>query len=171
MSSFMKARRVGGARSAARTLVYALALSVTACGPREDAGNDRSVDPEPAGRSAGAESLRVVALVPSLAEIVVAMGGVEHLVARTDYDTHPAILDLPSIGGGLDPSVEALVGLEIGVVLMAGGRDTPALGEQLEALGIQAIPFSTETVADIHTSSRRPRFRRRLDRRFRERCP
>jgi iron complex transport system substrate-binding protein len=101
------------------------------------------------------EQLRVVALVPSLAEIVVALGGSEHLVARTDYDTHPAIVGLPSIGGGLDPSVEALVGLGVEVVLMAGGRDTPALGEQLQALGIQAIPFSTETVADIHASSQR----------------
>lgn len=152
MSSIIKARRVGGARSAARTLVYAFVLAALACGPQADASGDRSPDAD-LRATTGGESLRVVALVPSLAEIVVALGGTEHLVARTDYDTHPAILDLPSIGGGLDPSVEALVGLEVGVVLMAGGRDTPALGEQLEALGIRAIPFSTETVADIHASA------------------
>ncbi|MGB1778981.1 MAG: hemin ABC transporter substrate-binding protein, partial [Longimicrobiales bacterium] len=51
---------------------------------------------------------RVVSLVPSLAELMVTIGAGDLIVARTDYDTHPAVVPLPSVGGGLDPSLEAL---------------------------------------------------------------
>jgi iron complex transport system substrate-binding protein len=136
-------------RVIAAIVIAAIAI---ACGPGSDGGrSDAGQAPEPDG---GRAAPRVVALAPSLAELVVEIGGADHLVARTDFDTHPALVGLPSIGGGLDPSMEALVGLGVEVVLMTAGRDAPALGEQLGGLGIRAVSFSTETIADIHESSR-----------------
>ena len=98
---------------------------------------------------------RVVALVPSLTELVVALGESEHLVARTDFDTDPGTAGLPSVGGGLDPSLEQIVALEIDLVLMAEGRDSPALRRRLEALGARVEAFPVQSIEDIHDSIER----------------
>jgi iron complex transport system substrate-binding protein len=88
--------------------------------------------------------------VPSLTEIVLALGAVDQLVARTDYDTDPSVIVLPSVGGGLDPNLEALVGLGVDLVLMPGVRDTPALVDRLASLGIEGMVLETETVDDLY---------------------
>ena len=98
---------------------------------------------------------RVVALVPSLAEIVVSIGATDLLVARTDFDIEPSLADLPSVGGGLDPSLEAMVELEIDLVLMSEGRDTPALKAQLERLGMSVMSFPIESVAHLYSATER----------------
>jgi iron complex transport system substrate-binding protein len=98
---------------------------------------------------------RVVALVPSLAEIVVSIGATDLLVARTDFDIEPSLADLPSVGGGLDPSLEAMVELEIDLVLMSEGRDSPALKAQLERLGMSVMSFPIETVAHLYSATER----------------
>lgn len=95
---------------------------------------------------------RMVSLVPSLAELVVALGAGDALVGRTDYDTHPDIVALPSVGGGLDPSLEALVELEVDVVLMPEGQEMPELAARLSDLGISATGFRTETVGNLFES-------------------
>ncbi len=128
-----------------------LVTSMAACGNSSDAlpGSD-AAPMQPMDDVA-----RIVSLVPSLAELVIAIGAEERLVARTDYDTHPAVADLPSIGGGLDPSLEALVGLDIDVVLMPEGENMPALAARLGELGISAVGFRTETVDDLYDSIER----------------
>jgi iron complex transport system substrate-binding protein len=102
-----------------------------------------SAPPDDAGK-------RFVSLVPSLSELIVALGAGGSLAARTDYDTHPDLLSLPSVGGGLDPSLESLVGLGIDVVLMPGGRDAGALGRRLEGLGIEVHIIPTNTVPELY---------------------
>lgn len=130
------------------------AVSLSACVGADDGGQGGAPEYDAALRSASVDSARVVSLVPSLTEIVIALGAAEHLVARTDYDTDPAVVDLPSIGGGLDPNLEALVGLGAELVLMPGVQDTPALVDRLAALGITAMVLETETVDDLHVAVR-----------------
>jgi iron complex transport system substrate-binding protein len=108
-----------------------------------DAGPERAA-PEPP-----AAEVRIVSLIPSLSEIVVALGAADQLVARTDYDTDPLLVDLPSVGGGLDPNLEALVGLGAELVLMPGVRETPGLVERLADFGIEGWVLETETVDDL----------------------
>jgi len=91
----------------------------------------------------------MVAMVPSLSELVLAMGAGGHLVARTDHDTHPSLLGLPSVGGGLDPSLEALVAADVDLVLTTSGRDAPALSARLEGLGIRTEVLPTNTLDDV----------------------
>jgi iron complex transport system substrate-binding protein len=88
--------------------------------------------------------------VPSLNELIIAVGAGEHLVARTDFDSHPDILDLPSVGGGLDPNLETILSLGVGVILTPGGRDAGALGTRLEELGLEVHALPTNTVADLY---------------------
>jgi iron complex transport system substrate-binding protein len=61
-------------------------------------------------------------------------------------------MDLPSVGGGLDPSLETLVDLAIDAVLVPGGRDTGALGARLEGLGIEVHTLPTNTVPQLYAA-------------------
>ena len=52
---------------------------------------------------------RIVSLVPSATEVLLAMALADRLVGRTDYDRMPQLTGLPSVGGGLQPNLEILV--------------------------------------------------------------
>jgi iron complex transport system substrate-binding protein len=92
---------------------------------------------------------RVVALLPAAAEIVVALGAADRLVARTDYDTHPALVGLPSVGGGLTPSLERLALLRPDLVVTWPDNASRALVPHLRALGAEPLAVETETVEDV----------------------
>ena len=63
---------------------------------------------------------RIVSLLPSLTETVCALGACERLVGVDRYSNWPAqVAQLPVVGGGLDPNIEAIVALRPDVVLMA----------------------------------------------------
>lgn len=145
MSCRLTNRVVRSYRSARVLAVVLLALVSPSC-----------ASPDSAESRNGAESqlpvVRAVALVPSLGEIVVALGGADALAGRTDYDIDPALVALPSVGGGLDPSLETMVELGVNLVLMSEGRDSPAMAERFESLGMEVLTFSTQSIDDIHTS-------------------
>jgi len=150
-SETMGSRVIQSIAGTFRWCAMPLILAVVSC-----AGEAERPEPEPrnAGLAPASGALRTVSMVPSLAELIIAIGAGEHLVARTDYDTHPMLLDRPSIGGGLDPNLETLVGLGATVVLLAAGQDTPALQERLASVGIQGVPFQTQSIQDIYSSIR-----------------
>ena len=63
---------------------------------------------------------RIVSLLPSLAETVCALGACQRLVGVDRYTNWPdSVKQLPQVGGGLDPNIEAVVALRPDVVLMA----------------------------------------------------
>ena len=64
--------------------------------------------------------LRIVSLLPSLTESVCALGQCQRLVGVDRYSNHPeSIARLPRLGGGLDPSIEAVVALRPDAVLIS----------------------------------------------------
>ena len=76
---------------------------------------------------------RVVSLIPAVTETLVAIGAADRLVARTRYDEAAAVAELPSVGGGIDPSLEFLAALAPGlVVLWASGAGGPRLEDRLD---------------------------------------
>ena len=74
---------------------------------------------------------RVVSLLPSLTESVCALGACERLVGVDRYSNWPAsVRQLPIMGGGLDPNVEAIVAVRPDLVLIAkSARVLPRLRE------------------------------------------
>lgn len=62
---------------------------------------------------------RVVSLVPSVTESVIALGAGESLVGRTRYCIHPSdrVKAVARLGGTKDPDLEAIVALKPGLVL------------------------------------------------------
>lgn len=90
---------------------------------------------------------RIVSLLPSLTETVCELGACERLVGVDRYSNHPApVRALPKVGGGLDPSLEAIVALRPDVVLMA---TTSRAGARLEALGVKVMALEPKTAADV----------------------
>ena len=90
---------------------------------------------------------RIVSLLPSLTESVCALGQCARLVGVDRYSNWPdSIANLPRVGGGLDPSIEAVVALRPDVVLMATSSRGAA---RLEALGLTVVALEPKTHADV----------------------
>ena len=90
---------------------------------------------------------RIVSLLPSLTETVCALGACERLVGVDRYSNWPAqVSQLPVVGGGLDPNIEAIVALRPDVVLMATSSRAQA---RLESLGVQVVALEPKTYADV----------------------
>lgn len=90
---------------------------------------------------------RIVSVLPSLTETVCALDACQRLVGVDRYSNWPAsIRQLPVVGGGLDPNVEAIVALRPDVVLMA---TSSRAAERLEALGIAVVALETRSHADV----------------------
>jgi len=90
---------------------------------------------------------RIVSLLPSLTETVCALGQCHHLVGVDRYSNHPPpVRTLPQLGGGLDPSVEAIVALKPDLVLLAtSSRAAP----RLQSLGLTVAAFEPRSHAGV----------------------
>lgn len=90
---------------------------------------------------------RIVSLFPSLTETVCQLGQCQRLVGVDRYSNFPAsVRRLPQVGGGLDPSIEAIVALKPDLVLMATSSRGAA---QLQALGIPVAALQPRSHADV----------------------
>ena len=92
---------------------------------------------------------RIVSLVPSATATLREMGALDRLVGRTDFDTAAWAEGLPSVGGGLEPNLEAIVALRPDLVIrFAGSQDrrTPA---RLDDLDIPHVAIRPDKVEDV----------------------
>lgn len=90
---------------------------------------------------------RIVTLLPSLTEGVCAMDQCQRLVGVDRYSNFPAsVQELPKLGGGLDPNIEAIVALKPDLVLVAASSRSTA---RLEALGLKVVALETKNHADV----------------------
>ena len=90
---------------------------------------------------------RIVSMLPSLTESVCAMEQCQRLVGVDRYSNFPdSVKRLPSLGGGLDPNIEAIVALKPDLVLVSAASRASS---RLEALGIKVVALETKTHADV----------------------
>ncbi len=97
---------------------------------------------------------RIVSLVPSATATLRAIGAASSLVGRTDYDTDAWAAAIPSVGGGLDPSVEAIVALEPDLVIRFAGEQDPRTRGRLDDLGITHLAVRPERLDDVLETTR-----------------
>ena len=89
---------------------------------------------------------RVVSLLPSLTETVCVLGACNRLVGVDRYSNWPdAVQRLPQLGGGLDPSIEAVVAVRPDLILMAGSTRG---SERFQSLGLTVLKLEPRTRAD-----------------------
>ncbi|MDX1645779.1 MAG: helical backbone metal receptor [Longimicrobiales bacterium] len=122
-----------------------------------------------------APARRIVSLVPSATETLRALGADHRLVGVTDYDDWAWAEDLPSVGGGIEPNLEALIALQPDAVVRFAGEQDPRTPARLDALGIRHVAVRPVGLADIYETNRilgalagRPEAAEALSRRIRE---
>jgi len=90
---------------------------------------------------------RIVSLLPSLTETVCELGACSRLVGVDRYSNWPAsVKQLPQLGGGIDPNVEAVVAQRPDAVLIAGSSRAI---DQLRSLGLKVVVLEPRTAADV----------------------
>lgn len=95
----------------------------------------------------GAPPQRVVSLLPSLTETVCALGACARLVGVDRYSNWPvSVRELPQLGGGIDPHVEAIVRLKPDVVLLA---QSSRVAQRLQSLGLKVLALEPKSHADM----------------------
>lgn len=99
---------------------------------------------------------RVVALAPSLTEIVFLLGRQEALVGATRYcNVPPAAARIPRIGGVADPDVERIVAASPDLVLCTTDGNPKEKVRALEALGIPCFCTEPQNLSEIFSSIER----------------
>jgi iron complex transport system substrate-binding protein len=92
---------------------------------------------------------RIVSLVPAATQALLELGAGDRLVGRTDFDRDPRVAHLPSVGGGIGPSIEHVVRLAPDLVVRFEGeqdRGTPPL---LERAGIPHLGVRPDRIEDV----------------------
>ena len=126
---------------AAAGLVLLLAGEVAAFTTRDALGREVTLAAPPR---------RIVSLVPSVTEIVYALGAEHRLAGVTDFcDYPPAARGKPRVGGMIDPNLEAIVALKPDLVVATteGGREETVA--QLKRLRIPTYLVAAHRVSDM----------------------
>ena len=90
---------------------------------------------------------RIVSLLPSLTESVCALEQCQRLVGVDRYSNYPAsVRSLPTVGGGIDPNIEAIVALKPDVVILA---ISSRASQRLESLGVKVVALEPKNHADV----------------------
>jgi len=109
-----------------------------------------------AGRTVRLErpATRVVSLIPSATETLLAIGAGPLLVGRTRYDVAPEVQHLPLVGGTVDPSIEAIVALQPDLVVSWESDKRQQFRERLERLGVPIFMLRTQDTSDVYRGLR-----------------
>lgn len=92
---------------------------------------------------------RIISLIPSATETLIAIGASSQIVGRTRYDVAPQVMSLPSVGGGVDPSVEAIAALKPDLVVGWESDKRQLIRSKLIALNIPMFILRTQDTSDV----------------------
>jgi ABC-type Fe3+-hydroxamate transport system substrate-binding protein len=110
-----------------------------------------------AGRSIalGQPGRRIVSLSPAVTELLFALGAGDRLVGRTAWcDYPPAARQVPSVGDGLNPNIEAVVARQPDLVVLYRSALDETAAAQLTRLGIPAVLVRQDRLEDIARAAR-----------------
>ncbi len=94
---------------------------------------------------------RIVSLVPNLTEISFAIGAGDQVVGVSDYCRFPAAAsERPSVGGLVNPGLEAVLRLRPTVVLLY--RSQTDFASRLKQLGVRSELFQVDSLADMYSA-------------------
>ena len=155
-------------RAVSATKLCLLMTFLSACGPRVPAGEADSNSFGSSGSVSNTRPLlitddsqqeheftsvpeRIVSLVPSATETLLALGLSNHLVGRTEYDEAPELRGRISVGGGLQPNLEVLISLDPDLVIRFASESDIATAERLTDLGIRHFAIQPDGITDIQS--------------------
>lgn len=94
---------------------------------------------------------RIVSLVPSVTELIFALGGEGRLAGRTDFCDYPAAARrVPSVGGMLAPSLETIAALRADLVIATSDGNREETFAQLRRLGLATYVVAANRVSEVY---------------------
>jgi len=118
-------------------------LFAVACRPTAD----RPSAPSPAHR--------IVSLAPSSTELLFALGAGHQVVGRTTWCRYPpAALQVPDVGDGLNPNIEAIAARQPDLVVLYRSPMNETAAAQLRRLGIASVTLPQDRLEDIASAAR-----------------
>ena len=98
---------------------------------------------------------RVVSLNPATTDLVFALGAGSRLVGRTHWDLYPeAAKDVPDLGSGIRPNVEAVLGAHPDLVILYASKDNRAAATMLRSAGVNTLSLKIDHIADFDRAAR-----------------
>jgi len=93
---------------------------------------------------------RIVSLSPNLTQVIFALGSMDQVVGVTIYDEYPPeVIELPKVGGWINPNYEAILALKPDLVVLMKDQDI-SFGHKLRSLGLKTfIAKSNDSIKDI----------------------
>jgi iron complex transport system substrate-binding protein len=140
-------------RSVTLLLLVTAALTPNACSraaPDARAATIRVVDDAGDTVRLARPARRVVSLIPATTELLFAIGAGSALVGRTSYcDYPPAAQQVPDLGDGIKPSIEAILSRHPDLVLLYHSGQNAAVAGRLRQLGVQVVRLNTDRLSDV----------------------
>lgn len=97
---------------------------------------------------------RVVSLNPATTDLIFALGAGKRLVGRTHWDLYPKeAIDVPDLGTGLRPNVEAVLGARPDLVVLYASNDNRAAASAFRAAGVNTISIKIDHIDDFYRAS------------------
>jgi iron complex transport system substrate-binding protein len=144
-----------GLRRDRRAMATAAALAAglligTACSPGVPAGPLLIVDDVGDTVSLSRPPVRVVSMIPTTTEVLFAIGAGSAVVGRTTWcDYPPEAIQVPSLGDGLEPNLEAVLAVRPDLVVLYPSVRNEAAARRLRAMGVAAVQLRTDGLADL----------------------
>lgn len=145
-------------------------LLISCCQPIELVGATRLTDALQRQVEVPELPQRIVSLVPSVTEVLFALGAGEQIVGVTRFCTYPAeARSKPRIGSYAEPGLEAIALQQPDLVIAAADMSNPSLLSRLAALGVpvyivypRSIATTLSTIRDLGQLVGRPEQAARL---------
>jgi ABC-type Fe3+-hydroxamate transport system substrate-binding protein len=97
---------------------------------------------------------RIVSLSPATTEILFALGAGGRLVGRSDFDLWPdSARRVPSLGQGLQPNVEAVLGVRPDLVVLYASQDNRPAAARLRAAGVATLALRNDHISDFRRTA------------------
>lgn len=127
-------------------LVCAVLFAMLSCGgPHEQAGEKTASSSDESPYPA-----RIICMAPSITEIVFALGLGDRVIGVSDFcDYPPEARELPTIGGVVNPNMEAIVALNPDLVLALPNATHESLFRSLRTLGMRVVTLRNDMLSDL----------------------
>src|SRR5688500_5903427 len=137
------------------SLVISAAISLSACSPDQPSQSAPLTDDFGDTIVVRGVPKRIVSLNPATTEIAFAIGAGDRLVGRTHWELYPPeAKNVPDLGSGIRPNVEAVLGARPDLVLLYASIDNRPAATRLRAAGVNTLSLKIDRIADFHRAAR-----------------
>ena len=98
---------------------------------------------------------RVVSLIPATTELLFAIGAGADVVGRSTWCDYPAeAAQVPNLGDGINPNVEAILAARPDLVVLYAGRENRDAARRLTEAGVRVLALKVDRIEDFRRATR-----------------